>query len=84
MIDEGKLNLLIKQKRVFLRQAMKDYSAGGNDMLDDVETALTEAKAELSHQLEVASCLKDEGEETWQRECNTILTNWFAKWFGKT
>ena len=83
MIDEGKLNLLIKQKRVFLRQAMKDYSAGGNDMLDDVETALAEAKIELQHQLEVASCLRDEGEETWQRECNTILTNWFAKWFGK-
>jgi hypothetical protein len=83
MIDEGKLNLLIKQKRIFLRETMKDYSAGGNDMLDDVETALTEAKAELLHQLEVASCLKDEGEESWQRECNTILTNWFAKWFGK-
>ena len=84
MMDEGKLNLLIKQKRVFLRQAMKDYSAGGNDMLDDVETALAEAKAELSHQLEVASYLRDEGEETWQRECNIILTNWFAKWFGKS
>ena len=83
MMDEGKLNLLIKQKRVFLRQALKDYSAGGNDMLDDVETALAEAKTELSHQLEVASCLRDEGEENWQRECNTILTNWFAKWFGK-
>jgi hypothetical protein len=83
MIDEGKLNQLIKQKRVFLRETMKDYSAGGNDMLDDIETALAEAKAELSHQLEVA-CLKDEGEKTWQRECNTILTNWFAKWFGKT
>jgi hypothetical protein len=83
MIDEGKLNLLIKQKRVFLGQATKDYSAGGNDMLDDVETALAEAKVELSQQLEVASCLRDEGEETWQKECNTILTNWFYKWFGK-
>jgi hypothetical protein len=82
MMDEGKFDLLIKQKRVFLKQALKDYSAGGNDMLDDVETALAEAKAELSNQLEVASCLRDE-EETWQRECNTILTNWFAKWFGK-
>jgi hypothetical protein len=82
-MDEGKLNLLIKQKRVFLRQALKDYSAGGNDMLDDVETALAEARAELSHQLEVASCLRDEGEKAWQQECNIILTNWFAKWFGK-
>ena len=82
MMDEGKLNLLIKQKRLFLSQAMKDYSAGGNDMLDDVETALAEAKAELTHQLEVASCLRDEREEAWQRECNNILTNWFYKWFG--
>jgi len=83
MMDEGKVNLLINQKRVFLRQATKDYSAGGNDMLDDVEIALAEAKAELSQQLEVASCLRDEGEEAWQRECYNIFTNWFYKWFGK-
>jgi hypothetical protein len=83
MMDDGKLNSLIKQKRVFLRQTMKDYSAGGNDMLDDVEAALAEAKTELTHQLEVASCLKEEGEETWQRECNVVWTAWFDKWFGK-
>jgi len=82
-MDEGKLNSLIKQKRVFLRQTMKDYTAGGNDMLDDVEAALTEAKTELTHQLEVASCLKDESEERWQKECNTIWIAWFDKWFGK-
>lgn len=83
MMDEGKINTLIKQKRVFLKQTMKDYSAGGNDMLDDIESAFAEAKTELTHQLEVASCLKDESEEGWQRECNTIWTAWFDKWFGK-
>ena len=51
----GKLEELIKQKRAFLRQALKDYSAGGNDMLDDVEALLEEAKAEITHNLELAN-----------------------------
>ena len=81
-MSEGKINELIKQKRVFLRQTIKDYSAGGNDMLDDVEATFAEAKAELTHQLEVATCLKDE-EEKWQREVSAIYAAWFEKWFGK-
>jgi hypothetical protein len=83
MMSEGKLEELIKEKRAFLRQTMKDYSSGGNDMLDDVEAALSEAKAELVQRLEVAACLKeDEGEKAWQKECAEIFNAWFEKWFG--
>ena len=67
MIDEGKIEQFIRQKRAFLRQSTKDYSAGGNDMLDDVERLLEEAKQELAHRLEVANCVReDEGEAAWQ------------------
>jgi len=82
---EGKLEQLIKQKRAFLRQATKDYSSGGNDMLDDVEVALKEAKAEIAHRLEITSCLReDEGEAAWRKECLTLYAEWLEKWFGKT
>jgi len=82
-MSEGKIEHLIKQKRIFLRQALKDYSAGGNDMLDDVEAMLSEAKAEITHNLELASCLKEEeGEEAWQRECFSMFNAWYEKWFG--
>lgn len=85
MMSEGKLEQLIREKRTFLRQTMKDYSSGGNDMLDDLEAALTEAKTELAHRLEVAACLKeDEGEKAWQKECTAIFNAWFEKWFGST
>jgi hypothetical protein len=84
MESEGKLEQLIKEKRAFLRQATKDYSAGGYDMLDDVDTLLEEAKAELTHNLELASCVKeDEGEAAWRKECLSLFTDWFEKWFGK-
>jgi hypothetical protein len=66
-MSEGKLNQLIKQKRTFLRQTMKDYASGGNDMLDDLETILVEAKTEIMHNLELASCLKEENEESYQK-----------------
>jgi len=83
-MSEGKLEQLIKQKRGFLRQATKDYAAGGNDMLDDIGAALQEAKAELSHRLEVASCLReDEGEAAWRKECLLIYADWLEKWLGK-
>ena len=63
---------------------MKDYSAGGNDMLDDLEATLQEAKAELTHRLEVTSCIReDEGEKAWQKECLMLYAAWFEKWFGK-
>jgi hypothetical protein len=82
-MSEGKLEQLIKQKRAFLRQTMKDYSVGGNDMLDDVEALLEEAKAEITHNLELASCLReDEGEEAWRKECLSMFNEWFEKWFG--
>lgn len=82
-MSEGKLEQLIKQKRVFLRQTMKDYSAGGNDMLDDVESLLEEAKAEITHNLELANCLREEeGEEAWRKECLSMYYTWFEKWFG--
>ena len=84
MAAEGKLEQLIKQKRVFLRASVKDYSAGGNDMLDDVAGYLQEAKEELSHRLEVVSCLReDEGEAVWHKECLALYAQWFEKWFGK-
>ena len=83
-MSEGKIEQLIKQKRTFLRQALKDYSAGGNDMLDDIEGLLNEAKAEITHNLELASCLREEeGEEPWQKECLSMFNAWYEKWFGK-
>jgi len=82
--EEGKLYQLIKQKRVFLRDTLKDYSAGGNDMLDDVAGYLQEAKEELSHRLEVVNCLlEDDGEAVWCKECLALHAQWFEKWFGK-
>lgn len=85
-MSEGKINKLIKQKRVFLRQTTKEYASGGNDMLDDVENMLNEAKAEITHNLELASVLKEsegEGEEAYQKECASMFTAWYQKWFGK-
>ncbi|MGO8805804.1 MAG: hypothetical protein ACLQO7_04265 [Candidatus Bathyarchaeia archaeon] len=82
--EEGKIKQLIRQKRVFLRETLKDYSAGGTDMLDDVERYLEEAKEELTHRLQVVSCLgEDEGEAAWRKECLQLYTQWFEKWFGK-
>jgi hypothetical protein len=83
-MSEGKIDQLIKQKRTFLRQALKDYASGGNDMLDDIEVLLNEAKAEITHNLELASCLcKDEGEQAWRKECLSMFDAWYEKWFGK-
>jgi len=82
-MSEGKLEELIKEKRAFLRAAVKDYSAGGNDMLDDVDALLSEAKAEFTHNLELASCVReDEGEAAWRKECISLYAAWFEKWFG--
>ena len=83
MTNEGKIGQLIKEKRIFLRQSTRDYSTGGNDMLDDVEGLVEEARAELIHQLEVAACIREEeGDATWHKECHSIYTHWFEKWFG--
>jgi hypothetical protein len=83
-MSEGKIEQLINIKRTFLRQTMKDYSSGGNDMLDDVEAMLNEAKAEITHNLELASCLKEEeGEASYQTECLAMFNAWFEKWFGE-
>jgi hypothetical protein len=81
-LSEGKIEALIRQKRAFLRQATKDYASGGNDMLDDIDAVLQEAKAELTHNLELASCLKEESEGAYQKECLTMYNAWFQKWFG--
>ena len=82
-MSEGKINQLIRQKRAFLRQATKDYASGGNDMLDDVEALMGEAKAELAHNMELASVLKEENEAEWQKECLSMYNAWYEKWFGK-
>jgi hypothetical protein len=82
-MSEGKFNELIKNKRAFLRQTMKDYSAGGNDMLDDIEALLAEAKAEITQDLELASCLREEDEASWRKECLVMFNAWYEKWFGK-
>ncbi len=81
-MSEGRFDELIQKKRVFLVQTKKDYEAGGNDMLDDMQTALAEAKEELLHRLEVATCLKEESEKAYQKECLTIYNQWIEKWFG--
>ena len=82
---EGRFEQLIKQKRAFLKQSTKDYSSGGNDMLDDVEAALQEARSEVTQRLEVARCLlEDEGEAAWREERLSILSEWVEKWFGQS
>jgi hypothetical protein len=83
-MSEGKIEQLIKQKRVFLKASVKDYSAGGNDMLDDIEALFLEAKAEITNSLELASCLKEESEAAWRKECLSSFEHWLEKWFGKT
>lgn len=81
---QGKLEELINQKRAFLRASVKDYAAGGNDMLDDVEASLKEAKAELLNHLELASCIREEsGEAAYRSECLDMFNSWFDKWFGR-
>jgi hypothetical protein len=82
-VAEGKLGELIKQKRAFLKASVKDYSAGGNDMLDDVEAMLDEAKTDIAHRLELASCLKEDSEAAWRKECLSTFEDWLEKWFGK-
>jgi hypothetical protein len=82
-MSEGKINQLFKGRRTFLRQSTKDYSNGGNNMLDDVEAAVKEAKAELSHNLELASVLKEESEAAYQKEVLSMYAAWVAKWFGE-
>ncbi len=81
---EGKLGELIRQKRTFLKASVKDYSAGGNDMLDDVEAMLEEVKADIAHRLELAGCLKEDSEGAWRKECLLTFEDWLEKWFGKT
>jgi hypothetical protein len=82
-LSEGKIEEIIKHKRSFLRQTTKDYAAGGNDMLDDVEAALSEAKAEIARNLELASCVREEqGEAAWRKECFDMFNAWYQKWFG--
>lgn len=82
-MNEGKIEELIKHKRIFLRQTTKDYSAGGNDMLDDVDAALKEARSEIIHNLELVNCLrKDEGEQAWQKDYLSMFNAWYEKWFG--
>jgi hypothetical protein len=83
-MSEGKIEQLIKQKRAFLKASVKDYSAGGNDMLDDIEALFLEAKAEITNSLELASCLKEESEAAWRKECLSSFEHWLEKWFGKT
>ncbi|MGD6808888.1 MAG: hypothetical protein ACQCN3_04240 [Candidatus Bathyarchaeia archaeon] len=84
MALQGKLEDLIREKRAFLRASVKDYAAGGNDMLDDVEASLNEAKAEILNHLELASCIREEsGEAAYRNECLEMLNSWFDKWFGK-
>ena len=82
-MTDGKIGQLIKQKRTFLKSSVKDYSAGGNDMLDDVEASLEEAKADITNRLELASCLKEESDGAWRKECLSAFEDWLEKWFGK-
>jgi hypothetical protein len=82
-MSEGKIEELIKHKRTFLKQTTNEYSTGGNDMLDDIDAALKEAKAEIAHNLELVNCLrKDEGEQAWQKDCLSMFNAWYEKWFG--
>ena len=83
LASDGKLKELIKQKRTFLRGTLKDYSAGGNDMLDDVHRELEDAKAEILQRLEAASCLREvEGQDAYHKVCLAMFNQWLEKWFG--
>jgi len=33
--------------------------------------------------LELASCLREEAEEAYQKECLSMYSAWYEKWFGK-
>jgi hypothetical protein len=82
-MSEGKIEEIIKHKRSFLRETNRDYAAGGNDMLDDMEGTIKEAKDEIAHNLELVNCLrKDEGEQAWQKDCLNMFNAWYEKWFG--
>ncbi|MCL2134573.1 MAG: hypothetical protein FWH37_03345 [Candidatus Bathyarchaeota archaeon] len=84
MLLDGKFEELIQNKRTFLRASIKDYATGGNDMLDDMETYLNEAKTELLNTIELASCIREEsGETAYNNECLAMFNSWFEKWFGK-
>ena len=81
---DGKLGDLIKERRTFLQESVKDYAAGGNDMLDDVGANLSEAKTEILNHITLASCIRDEsGEAAYRTECLEMFNTWFEKWFGK-
>jgi len=82
---DGKLEELIQAKRAFLKDSVKDYAIGGNDMLDDMEACLNEAKTEILNNIELASCIREEsGETAYNNECLAMFNTWFEKWFGKT
>ena len=51
-------------------------------MLDDIETLMQEARAELAHNLDLARVLKEEDEAEWQKECLAMYCAWYEKWFG--
>jgi hypothetical protein len=81
---DGKFGDLIKEKRAFLQVSIKDYAAGGNDMIDDVVANLTDAKTEIINHIELASCIREEsGEAAYTHECLEMFNTWFEKWFGK-
>jgi len=85
MSSDGKLDELIQTKRAFLNDSVKDYATSDNDILDDVETCLNEAKIELLNNIELASCIREEsGETAYNNECLAMFASWFDKWFGKT
>jgi hypothetical protein len=82
---DGKFGDLIQGKRAFLQDSVKDYAAGGNDMLDDVAASLSEAKTEILSHIELASCIREEsGEAAYRNECLEMFNTWLEKWFGKT
>jgi hypothetical protein len=83
-LNDGKFGDLIREKRAFLRVSVKDYAAGGNDMLDDVGTSLSEAKTEIFNNIQLASCIREEsGEAAYRNECLEMFNTWVEKWFGK-
>jgi hypothetical protein len=81
---DGKFGDLIQEKRAFLRDSVKDYATGGNDMLDDVGTSLSEAKTEILNNMQLVICIREEsGEAAYHNECLEMFSNWLEKWFGK-
>jgi len=53
------------------------------DAMKEKYSSFEEAKADIAHRLELASCLKEDSEAVWRKECLSTFEDWLEKWYGK-